>query len=149
PWTAKQALRGAVQDPLRRLGEACRRGEGGANEGVGGGARPDAVEPAGEEALRVQRALDLGEVAPGETAEPRAVVLVEAPEDVHAEPLARVCRQPELLAGALDQLLHVAFADADVLALHPRHELRRARGRTRLRCAREHVGEADVPRAAL
>src|SRR4029079_11727073 len=123
PWTAKQALRGAVQDPLRRLGEACRRGEGGANEGVGGGARPDPVEPAREEALRVQRALDLGEVAPGEATEPRAVVLVEPPQDVHPESLACVRRQPELVACALGQPPDIAFADTDVLALHPRHEL--------------------------
>ena len=75
------------------------RGEERADETVRRDGGPDPVEPAREEALGVERALDLAEVAPGEAAEPRAVVLVEAAQDVHAEALARMRRQPELLAG--------------------------------------------------
>ena len=51
-----------------------------------------------EESLRPQRALDLPEVTPCEPPEARTVVLVEAAQDVHAEPLARMRRQPELVA---------------------------------------------------
>ncbi len=144
PWTPQQALFAVVEDLHRRLGEARGRGEEGANEGIRGSHRPDPAQPAREEALRVQGALDLGEVAPGEATEPRAVVLVEAPQDVHAEPLPRVRRQPELLACALDQLPDIAFADANVLALHPRHELLRMGGRADVRGAREHLGEPNV-----
>ena len=144
PWAAKQSLLAVVEDLLRRLREARGCGEEGANEGVRGGHRPDPAQPAREEALRVQRALDLGEVAPGEAAEPRAVVLVEPPQDVHPESLACVRRQPELLACALGQLPDIGFADTDVLALHPRHELLRTGGRAEAPGARQHLGEPDV-----
>ena len=81
----------------------------------------------GRNPFALERALDLGEVAPREPAEPRPVVLVEAAQDVHPEALARLRRQPELARAALEQLRDLALADADVLALHARDELLRVR----------------------
>ena len=144
PGLAEEAQLALVEESVRSLREPRRSCQERADEDFGSGDRPDAIEPAREEPLRVQRSLDLAEVAPGEPAEPRAVVLVEPAQHVHPEALACVGGQPELVASVLQQPRHVPLPHADVLALHARDELLRVRGRARGGGAGEHLGEPDV-----
>ena len=142
--TAEQALLRLVEDALGRGRERGALREEASDERLRADDGPDAVEPAAEEALRLERALHLAEVPPGQPAEARAVVLVEAAQDAHPEALARLRRETELPAHPVDERGHLPLADPDVLAFEPDDELLRARGRARGGSAGDHLRDAKV-----
>ena len=142
---AEQRLLVRVEDPLR--GVACR--EEPSHDLLGLRRGPGAVEKAGQPAVASQSALDLLEVAIRLAAEPRAVVLVEAAQDVHPEALARSRREAELRARLGEQLADLVRLDTDEAALHPHDELLRLALRGRVDEPPQHLGHARVGLQAL
>ena len=133
-----------IEDPRCRLLERGARGEEPAHELLRLRRRPDLIEEALQPPVLPQRALDVLERPHREGAEPRAVVLVEAAEHVHAKALARGQGEPERGARRGKQLGDLVGLDADERALHADDELAGARLQAELRSTADDLRQARV-----
>ena len=132
------------EDAVGRGGECCPRCEERAHEPVGRHARPGRLEHAVEVALRSQSPLDVFEASDRSRAVHAAVLLVEAPQQVHAKALPCRCAETELGACVLDELAHLALPHPDERAFETDHELLGVGCEPRLGGAPHHVDEPDV-----